>query len=232
MLWVADIGDNNARRTRGILVHRVEEPATLRDRTVEVRSFRLRYPDGPRDAETLLVEPGSGRLLVVSKELLGGAVYAAPERLDGSRPNVLERLAGAPAVVTDGAFLPDGRLALRTYSRVLLSAGPGKPAEEVGLPDQEQGESLAAEADGRSVLVGSEGRRSTVWRVPLPATPAPERSRAGGRGAEAPNPVSEARERVGRLSPGAVALGGVLGVVALVGVAVAAGRRRRTHTRW
>ena len=32
----------------------------------------LSYRDGPRDAETLLVHPTTGRVYVVSKSLLGG----------------------------------------------------------------------------------------------------------------------------------------------------------------
>jgi hypothetical protein len=173
VLWVGDIGDNSARRDRGILVHRVTEPATLRDATVRATSYRLRYPDRPHDAEALLIEPGTGRVLVVTKELFGGGVYAAPARLDATRPNLLERVADAPPMVTDGAYVPDGRLVLRTYSPAHVYARLGGDGVAVELPEQPQGESLAADPSAEAVLVGSEGRESVVWRVRLPTTPRP-----------------------------------------------------------
>jgi hypothetical protein len=219
VLWVADIGDNRAVRTRGILVHRLVEPQRLRDTTVRATSYRLRYPDGPHDAEALLVEPRTGRLLIVTKDLFGGAVYAAPDPLVAGRPNVLERVAAAPAVVTDGAALPDGRLVLRTYSTAYVYAALGADPVQVALPDQPQGESLAATADGRAVVVGSEGLGSAVWRVSLPARPgASGRPRAG-----VPAGVTSLAERSGG---GAVIGAVVLGVVA---VALVVGRLRRRH---
>ena len=95
-------------------------------------------------------------------------VYAAPEDLRTDEVNVLERVAGAPAVVTDGAFLWDGRLALRTYTAVHVSAALGAPAEVLTLPRTVQGESLAVAPGNRAVLVGSEGVASPVYRQPLP----------------------------------------------------------------
>jgi hypothetical protein len=95
VLWVGDIGDNQSARERGILVHRVVEPEELRDDVVRPTSYRLVYPDGPHDAETLLVDPRTGRLSVVTKDLIAAAIYTAPERLDPVKPNVLERVADA-----------------------------------------------------------------------------------------------------------------------------------------
>jgi hypothetical protein len=74
-------------------------------------------------------------------------------------------------VVTDGAFLPSGRgFVLRDYQQAHVYAGPGRRVGSFDLPLQFQGESLAVTADGRSLLVGSEGPDSEVWRVPLPAS--------------------------------------------------------------
>jgi hypothetical protein len=74
-------------------------------------------------------------------------------------------------VVTDGAFLPSGRgFVLRDYQQAHVYAGPGRRVGSFDLPLQLQGESLAVTADGRSLLVGSEGPDSEVWRVPLPAS--------------------------------------------------------------
>ncbi|MGH3589369.1 MAG: hypothetical protein ACRDQ0_23910, partial [Pseudonocardia sp.] len=59
-LWVADTGDNNrARDTVAVIV--------LPERG-QARLHRLTYPDGPHDAEALLVD-AQGRPFVVTKEV-------------------------------------------------------------------------------------------------------------------------------------------------------------------
>ncbi|HYN17888.1 MAG TPA: hypothetical protein VEY96_07380, partial [Actinomycetes bacterium] len=169
-LFVGDIGDNNGVWPE-VAVYRVTEPAELRDATVPAVRYRLRYADGSRDAEALLVDPRSNRLYVATKDVAGGALYRAPARLRTDQVNVLRRVARVPPVVTDGAYLPDGRaFVLRDYQGAYLYAAPGKRVGAFELPLQQQGESLTASADGRSVLAGSEGYASEVWRVPLPAS--------------------------------------------------------------
>ncbi len=212
-LWIGDIGDNSAVRENGLLVHRVLEP-TPTDReevtTEPPTSFRLRYPDGAADAETLLVHPRTGRLYVVTKPLAGTArVYAAPAELDPDGPNLLERVADAPTqatgtpggpgigglanyLVTGGDISPDGsRVALRTYTDVyewtvpsddVAAAFDGEPTL-TPLPERQQGEGLAYAQDGDAVLVSTEGAGSEVDRVPL--------TRAGEEPREAPRAPDE-----------------------------------------
>jgi hypothetical protein len=175
----------------------VREPEpTARERvtTEPPTSFRLRYADGPGDAEALLVHPRTGRLWVVTKPLSGGAlVYAAPDRLDPDGPNVLEQVAtaqvdgtgtpGGPGIgglaqvlVTAGDIAPDGtHVALRTYTDLyewpvegddVAAAFSGDPTV-TPLPATRQGEGLAYAADGRSVLVSTEGEAAPVHRVQL-----------------------------------------------------------------
>ncbi len=84
---VGDIGDNAGRRD-SVRVLRV--PVQRGDRAVEAPSYDLTYPGGPRDAETLLVHPVTRRVYVASKELFGGALYAAPAQPEPSSVNRLE----------------------------------------------------------------------------------------------------------------------------------------------
>lgn len=194
-LWLGDIGDNNAQRDDGILVHRVREPvpgAEERVTTEPPTSFRLRYPDGPGDAEALLVHPSTGRLYVVSKPLSGAAkVYVAPDRLDAAGSNDLNLVAqvflestgtpGGPSIgglaqllVTAGDIAPDGsRVALRSYTDLyewavegddVAAAFAGEPTV-TPLPVTRQGEGVAYSRDGGSVLVSSEGDRAPVHRL-------------------------------------------------------------------
>ena len=47
----------------------------------DVRTYELDYPGGSADAEALLADPRTGRLVVVTKGLVGGQVLVAPREL-------------------------------------------------------------------------------------------------------------------------------------------------------
>lgn len=163
---VGDIGDNRGNRDS---VRLLQVPVERGQRTVEPDVVELTYPGGPRDAEALLVHPVTRRVLVASKELLGGTLYAAPRELGGSGPHRLQALGSVLGFVTDGAFFPDGRhLVLRDYGRAVVYAYPSlERVAEVDLPDQEQGEGIAVDGDG-TVYVSTEGQFTSVLRVALP----------------------------------------------------------------
>ena len=78
-----------ARRRSSVLAGAGRRAATA---TSTCRRTSWSTPTGPRDAESLLADPATGRLYVVSKGVFGGAVYAAPERLSARRPNRLEEV--------------------------------------------------------------------------------------------------------------------------------------------
>jgi hypothetical protein len=220
-LFVGDIGDNNGVWPE-VAVYRVAEPAALRDATVAAVRYRLRYPDGSRDAEALLVDPRGNRLYVATKSVNGGGLYQAPARLRSDRVNVLRRVARVPPVVTDGAFAPDGRsFVLRDYQGAFVYTAPGRRVGSFELPLQYQGESIAVSADGRSVLAGSEGADSAVWRVPLPAsvlarvTPT-TRPPSGGSPARPGQPVAGGGSRWGAAPFLAMTAAGLVLVAAVV----------------
>jgi len=166
-VWLGDIGDNDAVRSS---VRIVRLPVGRGDRTFDGEVFELRYPDGPRDAESLAVQPGTGRVVIVSKELFGGVAYSPPSlRMDG--PTTMRRLAsGLLPVATDAAFLPDGRhVIVRNYTSAAVYRFPSW--EEVGrfrLPAQALGEGLAVDGT-RGVYISTEGAGTAVTWVPLPA---------------------------------------------------------------
>lgn len=168
VLYLGDVGDNLEARP-DVSVFRFTEPATLTDQTVDARWYRFSYPDGPHDAEALLVHPRTGRLLIATKGISGAGLYRAPRDpvTADVGTNRLERVAAVPSLVTDGAYLPDGRFVLRTYASVHVFDRPGHQVGSAALPAQPQGESLAVR-DGR-LLVGSEGERSAVYEVAVPA---------------------------------------------------------------
>ena len=166
-VWVGDIGDNGARRM-SVAVYEVPTPGPG-DRTVAATRYDLAYQGGPRDAEALLVHPRTGRLHVVSKGLFSGQVFAAPATLRTDAVNVLRPVGGAPGLVTDGAYFPDGRhVLLRTYSTIgVHDARRWEFEVSAELPDQKQGEGLAMLPSGREVLISTEGANSDVLTVAL-----------------------------------------------------------------
>jgi hypothetical protein len=226
-LFVADIGDNLGGEWPFVTVYRVPEPARVRSQPLRATAFRLKYRDGPRNAESVLVDPRTNRLYVASKRI-DGALYAAPARLRTSGFNMLRKVGDAPSVATDAAFAPDGRtFVIRTYTDAyvyaMTPAGPGRRLAVVPLPDQDQGESIGYGLDGTSLLAGSEGSDEPLWRVPLPAaarpqTPSPTARSSGARGGPAASDRGDGRTVLG--------LGLVAVVAATVAAVVIVGRRR------
>ncbi len=94
-LFFGDIGDNESSRP-DVRVVRFPEPAlqTVRDKKLDaqgVEEFRLRYPDGPHDAEALLVDPITGDVFIVVKEENRSRLYrVGADRLKTAAPIVLE----------------------------------------------------------------------------------------------------------------------------------------------
>ena len=72
-LYVGEIGDNDSKH-KSIKIYRVPEPNVDANQTPVVVTVRgvetieLTYPDGPRNAETLMVDPLTKDIYIVSKE--------------------------------------------------------------------------------------------------------------------------------------------------------------------
>jgi hypothetical protein len=212
-LWVADIGDNDRRRpTVAVIVVPAKGKPQL---------HRLTYPDGPHDAEALLVDP-AGRPVIVTKDLGSAGVYRTAAAPGGTGPTplvLLGRLSlpesdteGGPLgsfgsrLVTGAAASADGKVvALRSYTDAWLYPAPdGDPAMaltenpapvRVPLPGEPQGESIAFTADG-SLVSGSETRqgvRGVIRVVPgAAALVAPATAAGSGDTAPADDPPAAA----------------------------------------
>ena len=217
-LYVGDIGDNNGRRSF-VRVFYFNNPRA-NGLTVTYHAYDFRYPDGPHNAEALLVND-SGRLFIVTKDR-DGAIYAAPRKPDRQGVNELKRVGAAPSEVTDGTFLPGGdKIALLTYSSVtVIDASTYDVLASSPIPHQPQAESLTQSLDEQSLLVGSEGKKSKVYAIPVPsaATPTPTPSEEPQSETDVPDDRSDAIQN----QKGTLLALGIAAFVALVAGTVVA----------
>lgn len=180
-LWIADTGDNGLERDTVALweVAADRSKATL---------HRLKYPDGKRDAEALLVQP-DGKPVIITKDLDGGGVarvYTPTGTLQSKQTVPLKKAAelkyaftgtgGGPVgalgqrLVTGAALSADGsRVVVRTYTdayeykvsggNVVSAFAKGKPVR-TPLPGEPQGEAITYSADGEYFITASEASRT------------------------------------------------------------------------
>jgi hypothetical protein len=171
-IYIADIGDNNASRDM-IEVYTIPEPSDLSDSEgIKYHRYDFKYPDGPHNAETLLIEPETKRLYFVTKTTKSkGGIYAAPETASRQGTNKLTKIGDAPIGITDGTFMPDGKtVVLRTYLDVQTVTWGDTPAVVAKAATQiGQGESVAVGPAGNDLLVGTEGKNSAVYQMAVPA---------------------------------------------------------------
>lgn len=189
-LYIGDIGDNGESRDE-IEVLVTGLPALGSGAALPVLTrWRLRYPDGPHDAEALAVHPCSGAVTVVTKE--GGGdpqVYRLPATpTDVDHAATLGWVASLPAGwlgdsgrVTGASWSDTGaRFVLRTYGGAWeWEADPAAPDDHWGRPpvpvpiDTEgQGEAIAHHPDG-GLLTTTEGVPMRIVRLDCAASAAP-----------------------------------------------------------
>lgn len=175
-LYIADTGDNSAER-EWVAIHRLAEPPAPGGAPVPVETFRMRYPEGARDAEALFVLPEE-RAFVVTK---GGdgpvAIYEYPGPLNSSQVATLRLVRALTAGevqlgdrVTGASASPDGRwVALRTHVSVLVYLATDLLGESESISPyvvtdvrplaEPQGEGVGFGPGGTLVLVSEGGSR-------------------------------------------------------------------------
>lgn len=193
-LYIGDIGDNALRRN-SIVVYRVEEPRVAGPEacrpdctTSRAEALRLRYPDGPHDAESLLVHPATGDLYVVTKGMRRSPetrVYKASAAALAARRATLSLVATLDIPdplftmfaggITGGGISPDGRaVALSDYFRVYEARLPAgarfdtvwkQPSTAIPLGLGYQVEGVCYRADGKAIVAVSEGSPAPLLEI-------------------------------------------------------------------
>lgn len=164
-VWVADIGDNLAKRSD---LSVIKVPLDSGE-SVTGERYDVTWEDGSADAETLMVHPATGQMYTVTKAVVGGKILKAPASLSTSGKNTFTAAGDAPALITDGAFFADGKhFILRNYGAAyIFETASLKQIGLFDLPVQQQGEGIAITPSGE-VWISTEGVGTDVLRAPVP----------------------------------------------------------------
>jgi hypothetical protein len=175
-LFFGDIGDN-ARSRPEIAVIRVTKPKVdvtklaVAAKATGITRYRFAYPDGPKDAESLAVQPHTNRIFVVSKAA-GGGVYMAPANPSTTALNKLVKIGTVTITgATAADFSADGKkLVVRQYKNAAIyrvtngdvAAAIKTTPVTFNMPSQRQGEAITFGPTGTTLILSSEGQFTPV----------------------------------------------------------------------
>ncbi|MDP9048064.1 MAG: hypothetical protein M3N14_07995, partial [Bacteroidota bacterium] len=160
-VYLGDIGDNNAVR-KNITVYRMEEKKAWANDSLsaaDAAPIHLKYPDGPKDAETLMVDPVENLMYIVSKRQDSVTVYTSPLNFKPNSTVILTKrcrifFKGLKLFkwITAGDISKDGRQVLmKSYTKVYYWKRDGnepiwktlqKPPQILPYQQEKQGEAI------------------------------------------------------------------------------------------
>ena len=195
-LVVADIGDNAARRKTRTLYF-LKEPEAGKKKTTVDWEVRYKYPNGPRDAESVAIDIENERVLILSKRDIPPMLYEVPLKTDDDKKVTAKWLGTIDSLPRpsrqDVEFAPktndwhwqpngmdisdDNRAAvIMTYRAVyyyLRKKGQdwfdalNSEPLRIGLGNFQNAEAVAFVDDRRTVMVTGENKNSLLLRVDL-----------------------------------------------------------------
>ena len=186
-VYLGDIGDNKAVR-KYLTVYRMEEKkawATDSLSSAEAAPINLKYPDGPKDAETLMIDPIERLMYVVSKRQDTVTVYTTPLSYKTNDTLTLTKRCKIffPGFrlfkwITAGDISKDGQQVLiKSYSKVYYWKRDNnepiwktiqKPPRILPYSEERQGEAIGFTPDGKGYYTTSEGVYSPIFYYKVP----------------------------------------------------------------
>jgi hypothetical protein len=181
---LGDIGDNGLKR-KSVQLYRFGEPPSNAT-SAQATRLNFRYPDGPHDAEALIVEPDGSAAFIITKEKGAAGMYQAD--LNSSSDQALVKVGeiamkgefGFKENLVSAADAVGSRVLLRTYQfgyvldvpagGTLADAARATPRRFV-LPLMSQGEALCASADGQTLVTASESRGASTFALAVGPMP-------------------------------------------------------------
>jgi len=186
-VYMGDIGDNYAVRNY-ITVYRMEEKkAWAKDSisTGDAVPVHFRYPDGPKDAETLMIDPIEKLIYIVSKRQDSVTVYTSPLNYKADDTLVLNKrcrlfFSGYKLFkwITAGDISKDGQqILIKSYTKVYywkrVNNEPVwktllKKPQTLPYIQEKQGEAIGFTPDGKGYYTTSEGVYSPIYYYKIP----------------------------------------------------------------
>ncbi|WP_183577582.1 hypothetical protein HDF18_11035 [Mucilaginibacter sp. X5P1] len=183
-VYDGDIGDNFAVRNY-ITVYRVEEKTSwIADSTQNVNAeavpVHFRYPDGPKDAETLMIDPIEKLIYIISKRKDTVGVYTSPLIYKPNDTLVLTKRCKLffPGIkpfkwITAGDISKDGQqILVKDYVKVYYWQRHNnepvwqtlqRPPRLLPYKMEKQGEAIGFTPDGKGYYTTSEGVYAPIY---------------------------------------------------------------------
>ncbi|WP_457126133.1 hypothetical protein [Mucilaginibacter sp. HD30] len=186
-IYIGDMGDNGAARP-AITIYRIEENEGLlngTNKTAKARPIFLRYPDWPKDAETLMIDPVEKLICIVTKRGDAVGIYTAPlNSALGDTVTLTKRatltFSGIKPLkwITAGDISKDGKhILIKSYQELyywerkdnesIWQAMQRKPLSP-HYEEEKLGEAVAFSADGKSFYTTSEGVFAPIYYYKTP----------------------------------------------------------------
>jgi len=177
-LYVAEIGNNNLPMTTTNIIYRIPEVTSITGvfSGSALEKITFSYPDGPRDAETILLDPLTKDIFIVSKEMDKAGLYRLPYPQSTSGTTIAEKVGVIPSVLftTGGSVSAKGsEILIRNYFSVsywtrksgetigqtLMSA----PKKQLLVAAEAQGEGVSFDHDAKGFYtIGERGESTNV----------------------------------------------------------------------
>jgi hypothetical protein len=187
-VYDGDIGDNDAVRDY-ITVYRIEEKKswvadTVQNANAAAVPIHFRYPDGPKDAETLMIDPIEKLIYIISKRKDTVAVYTSPLIYKPNDTVMLTKrcklfFSGIKPFkwITAGDISKDGQqILVKDYVKVYYWRRKNnepvwqtlqRPPQLLPYKMEKQGEAIGFTPDGKGYYTTSEGVYSPIYYYEL-----------------------------------------------------------------
>ncbi|QEM11557.1 hypothetical protein [Mucilaginibacter rubeus] len=188
-VYIGDIGDNAQNRPFITIYRAIEKKSWATDNTANVNtpvaSANFKYPDGPKDAETLMIDPIDKQLIIVSKRGDTVGVYTTPLNYKANTTTVLTKrcklfFSGFKPFkwITAGDISKDGQqILLKSYDKVYywrrqhnepIWETMVRQPRELEYKVEKQGEAIGFQPDGKGYYTTSEGVFAPIYHYDVP----------------------------------------------------------------
>lgn len=166
ILYIGDIGDNRAVR-ESLTIYSIVEPKldSIESRSASFEQMVIQYEEGPRDSETLMVDPFTKNLILLTKREDNILIYSFPFKA-GTRQTLKAKGKMPLTQLTAGDITSNGDVLIKNYNQLFYLENKDKTPivqlllngemKLINYEREKQGEALTWSEDGNSFFLLSE----------------------------------------------------------------------------